>query len=374
MPDPEQRVVRAVILGNDALLAARPAAPLQLLNACARAGFDFVAPVSWGEELLAMRAGKWVGQHSPVSAIVAHCPYVAEALRATTPTDAVCLTGVAPPVAAARYLRAVFAPRPLHIVYSGACPGASGPDIDEVLLPDVLLARFADARIVVSEQPAELDSRLPPERARHASLPGGAPAPAWLGAVIGATALEVAPVTLAAAPRAAAADAVVLDLHAACRCACAEDRPDVARLEPPRAPKPVVVEAVAVDLEDGPDLGGWRVAGPVRDGSATAVAGEALGTPLSRPAVAFAPRGLGGPREESSGPAALGSLTAVLEPWLEPPAPLRGGLARSGAAGQAGRQPGPRDSAVQQDNGAERSDIGGAPGTPPRSAGAEARP
>jgi hypothetical protein len=345
--------------------------PLQLLNACARAGFDFVAPVSWGEELLAMRAGTWVGQHSPVSAIMAHCPYIAEALRATPPTDAVCLTGVAPPVAAARYLRAIFAPRLLHVVYAGACPGASGPDIDEVLLPDVLLARLTDARIVVAEQPAELDSRLPPERARHASLPGGAPAPAWLGSAIGARALEVAPVTLSAAPRAAGADAVVLDLHAACGCACARHRSDVARLEPPRAPRAVVAEEVAVDLDDGADLGSWRLAGRERDASAQAVPAGAVGTPPVASSVAFAPLGPGGsPRAESSGRAAPGSLTAVVEPWLEPPALPRSGGAPA-TAGDPGRQPAPPDGAGQHEYGAERSDNVGAPGTPPRIAGAE---
>jgi hypothetical protein len=378
MPDPAQPAVRSIILGNDALLAARPAAPLQLLNACARAGFDFVAPVSWGEELLAMRAADWVRRHAPVNMIVAHCPYVAESLRAVAPTEAVCLTAVAPPVATARYLRSVFAPRPLHIVYAGACPGAAGPDIDEVLFPEVLLARFADARIVLAEEPAELDSRLPPERARHASLPGGAPAPGWLAATTGAVALEVAPVTLSAAPRAAAAEAVVLDLHAACGCVCAAGRPLVARLEPPRAALPVVLESVGIDLEDGPPLGNdgsglgrWKVAGTERESPVETPASAAESRPPA-PGVAYAPRGLGGPGEESSSRRGLERLTGVVEPWLEPPSAPRDAFRRAPPGGE-GDRPAIRP-ASQRGNGAERSDIDGTAGATPRDTTAGKQP
>ena len=167
--------ILAVILGTDAVLAAQPAEPIQLASACRRAGFVFVAPVSWGEELLAVRVTELVRLYRPPAAIVAHCPFVAEVLRQPGAPTTPCVASVAPPVATARYLRAAFAPRNVHVTYVGACPGASAPDVDDRLLPDVLLARFVDGGIDVARQPCHLDGQLPADRARYASLPGGVP-------------------------------------------------------------------------------------------------------------------------------------------------------------------------------------------------------
>ena len=50
----ERRSRAAVIFGNDAVVAARPASPGQLANACRAAGFDMVVPPSWGDELVAV--------------------------------------------------------------------------------------------------------------------------------------------------------------------------------------------------------------------------------------------------------------------------------------------------------------------------------
>jgi len=43
----------AVILGNDAILAAQPSTTAQLAHACWAAGFDIIVPPSWGDELVA---------------------------------------------------------------------------------------------------------------------------------------------------------------------------------------------------------------------------------------------------------------------------------------------------------------------------------
>ncbi|HSA57991.1 MAG TPA: hypothetical protein VLE53_19920 [Gemmatimonadaceae bacterium] len=350
-------MVRAVILGSDTLLAARPAAPMQLLHACLRYEFDFVAPVSWGDELLAVRAGEWLRRQAEPAVIVAHCPFVAEALRTVSSTGATCLTGVAPPVATARYVRHLLAPRTVHVVHAGACPGATGPEIDEILLPEVLLAALADAGIVLTEEPHELESRLPPVRARYASLPGGVPDPEWLRQAAGVTYREVAPLTLAVAPLLPGGDRSLLDLQAACGCACARDRFAVSRLEPPRATAPVVGDAEVIDLRDGAWLGvpeagrvAWRVVDPEAGG--TAVAGATGPAARDVPARDGAPR-LGG----VSPPAPAGfdgqttrmtpeRLTAVVEPWLTPTAPAA-----------PARSPGSRT------NGAP---SGGAPGNEPR--------
>lgn len=176
--------IQAVILGTDAVLAARPAEPIQLARACQRAGFDFVAPVSWGEELLATRIADVVDEHRPATLVVAHCPFVAESLRARPPRAAA-IASVSPPVATARYIRAALPSHLVHITYVGACPGASAPDIDHRMLPDVLIAWLIEAGIDVQTQPCHLDGLLPPDRARHASMPGASPGPAGCPRITG---------------------------------------------------------------------------------------------------------------------------------------------------------------------------------------------
>lgn len=240
-------VLRAVILGSDALLAARPATPVQLARACLREGFDFVAPVSWGEELLAERVVAALEPGSPSATIAAHCPFVAEALRSQRPSGTRCISGVAPPVAAARYLRTALGPRPVHVTYVGGCPGATVPDVDEWLPPQELLSRLLDHGVIPEEQPHHYDGVLPPERARYASLPGGIPAPDWLVDTAGAVVREAAPATLAAVTSEITRPTVI-DLQVATGCVCADDRFAVAQLEPPRSRQPVIDRSLAVGL------------------------------------------------------------------------------------------------------------------------------
>jgi hypothetical protein len=248
-------VLRAVIHGSDVLLAARPATPVQLARASLRFGFDFVAPVSWGEELLAERTRTVAEHRAGAPTIPAHCPFVAESLRLIARTNGACLTGVAPPVATARYVRAALAPHAVHVTYVGRCPGATMPDLDESILPEVFLARLLDAGVDPADQPLHYEGRLPPERARHASLPGGIPAPEWLIAPDGIAVREAAPATLDAVVGACGGAALVVDLEVATGCVCARDRFALALLEPPRTSVPVVDLSLAVSLADGAAAG-----------------------------------------------------------------------------------------------------------------------
>ena len=117
--------LRVVILGNDAFLAARPAQPLQLARACQQAGYDLVAPVTWGEELLATRVAERASQVAErATLVVAHCPKVSDALRSAPPAHASCVTSVSPPRATARYVRAALQGRSMRVVYVGGCPEA----------------------------------------------------------------------------------------------------------------------------------------------------------------------------------------------------------------------------------------------------------
>lgn len=370
MTSPTPTVLRVVILGNDAFLAARPAQPLQLVRACQRAGFDLVAPVSWGEELLARHVAEAARRHEGETLVVAHCPMVADALRRAPPLHAFCVTGVAPPIAAARYVRAALPGHSLRIAYVGGCPGArrGAGDLDEVASPEDFLTRLLEVGIVVEEQPHHLESQLPPERARHASQPGGIPEAAWLLADAGAVLCEGALATMDALPGAGGPETLVVDLEGACGCTCAKDRFGLSRLEPPRSAAAVVDGVGRVVLAD-PDLAAaMRMA--ARHGGVAP--GEAARRP-SAPAY-WSDREAGAPATEAPAapfaappraPPTIRSLTTSFEPWAEAPKRRPTALAASTQGPAAGVQhegPSPTpESPVARSPGVEPSAPG--PGT-----------
>jgi hypothetical protein len=286
------------ILGTDAVLAARPVDWVQLTLACQRAGFDFVAPVSWGEELIASHVGDRLAEPSRTTTVSSSCPFVDEALRESPPATSILKT-VSPPVACARYLRAAFSARPVHVTYVGACPGAVHPEVDEQCLPEVLFARLAESGINPSVLPHHLDAQLPVERARYASMPGGAPSPDWLMARANVRLVESAPITVDAVARTFEGETVLMDLATACRCVCARDRWGAARDEPPRAASPIVKAGVPVT--DEPAATEEVVVAPPTAG------------PADRRAT-FAENGLSA-GEAVEAPPVPPSLTTTREPW-----------------------------------------------------------
>ena len=135
-----------VILGSDALLTALPATPTQLANACYAAGYEGVFPASWGDELVA--AGCLKNLETRVGpAILCACPLVSEQLRGVAPLQRFQLHLISPPVAAARYLRALCDDAPLRITYVGDCPGAENEAIDERVSPAEFLRRLSERGI-----------------------------------------------------------------------------------------------------------------------------------------------------------------------------------------------------------------------------------
>ena len=114
-----------VILGNDAVLAARPATPVQLAHACLSAGFRAVIPASWGDELVAGATLDALSGRANRPAIQCACPHVARRVLAVgAELSAHLISLVAPPVAAARYLRLNSAGE-LRVTYVGRCPAAA---------------------------------------------------------------------------------------------------------------------------------------------------------------------------------------------------------------------------------------------------------
>lgn len=239
MPADLARPIYVAILGSDTLLAARPVDPVQLTRACQRAGFDFVVPVSWGEEVVATYIGERLASHHVTTMVVSTCPLVDQQVQ-TAPIQTPVLQTVSPPIASARYLRSALHPRTVHITYVGACPGATHAEIDVHCLPDVLFTRLIESGIDASRQPRHMDGQVPAERARYASVPGGMPDCNWLMARAEMRVVQAAPVTADVVAQLHRDESLVIDLASACRCVCARDRVAVARIEPPRSPNPVI--------------------------------------------------------------------------------------------------------------------------------------
>jgi hypothetical protein len=82
---------------------------------------------------------------------------------------------VAPPVAVARYVKALDPERPVHVTYAGGCPGVIDSSIDAVISPFELLAGIASRGIDINNQPRVFENIVPADRRRHASSPGGLP-------------------------------------------------------------------------------------------------------------------------------------------------------------------------------------------------------
>jgi hypothetical protein len=254
--------VPIVILGADALLAAAPATPVQLAHACLRAGFGNVVPASWGDELIAAAVLKRLPRFGERPAIQCSCPIVAHRLL-TTGGDLrpVLLPLVSPPVALARYLRALSHPTRMRVTYVGGCPGAVDDSIDIRMTPEALLAMLAERQIVLEEQPRVFESIIPPDRRRFRSQPGGSPTAERLWTETGSRSLaevesedfvaEIAQLLLIGAN-------VLIDVAPRLGCVCSGAVPGVApgdaraaieAGEPPRATTPVVDEDPPIEMD-----------------------------------------------------------------------------------------------------------------------------
>src|SRR5262245_48336476 len=127
---PSNRLSIAIV-GNDALIEALPARPIQFAHACRAAGFDLVLPESWGDELVAETALRELKRRGGGPAVFCACPLVRERLLASGVELAPLLINtVAPSVAAARYARALYGDRVAHIAFVGDCPAADSPEYD----------------------------------------------------------------------------------------------------------------------------------------------------------------------------------------------------------------------------------------------------
>jgi len=250
------------IIGNDAVLEAAPATPVQLAHACLRRGFTVAVPASWGDELVASETVRRLASRERGPAVMCVCPFVRSRLLAPGPDLAPFLVSlVAPPVATARYLRAAYGEHDVRITYIGGCPSGDDPSIDERLTPDAFFADLAEHGIALAEQPLVFDSIVPPDRRRWCSLPGGTPTAEVLWGDSDTRALveiDRDDVSTDLAQHIITHEHVLLDLAPGLGCMCSgairlspsrTARAAVIALEPPRAPKPVIDPAPMVALD-----------------------------------------------------------------------------------------------------------------------------
>ena len=250
-----------LILGADTVLAVAPATPVQLAHACLAAGYRSVVPVSWGDELIARRVIDAV-ENTNGPLVLGCCPLVTRRLGAhADDIGSMILPCVAPPVATAAYLRALYAPAGVRITFVGGCPSGAHASIDAWLTPAELLADLTRKGIQVGDQPTEFDSVLPPDRRRHCSEPGGAPSRDALRRASGApdlVELETSDFAIDLAQALLGCDRRLVDAAPALGCLCSGGGPGVsspearARIranEPPRAPSPVVDHDVELGID-----------------------------------------------------------------------------------------------------------------------------
>jgi hypothetical protein len=267
------------IVGNDLLLQALPARPVQVSHALLAAGYALVVPASWGDELLAEHATRHVLAVDARPRIYCSCPRVRQRLLATGNELAPHLLAlVAPPVAAARYLRSAWPEQALRITYIGNCASADDPAIDRQLAPSALLRQLEVRGIDPTRMPLAFHDVIPPDRSRYWSLPGGCPSPDALREHAAACELRIVgrdDLAQDVVEGLLSGARVVLDLADAVDCACAgavqlhgagTSRDAVAALEPPRALRPVLDPEVVVDVEYRHRLTLARDTGPSSNG------------------------------------------------------------------------------------------------------------
>ncbi|MBI4540948.1 MAG: diguanylate cyclase [Gemmatimonadetes bacterium] len=260
-----------LILGTEADVFFHPATFEQIVNACRALGYRQVYSSALGDELVAREYLKIWGALNSGTVVRSTDPVSVDYIRRRFPELLGVLAPVATPAAAAaRYLRAAYAPEPMFAVFAG--PGGMGaPDgereIDATITLQDLAGMLQEHGIDPLRMPRELTS-LPQERRRHLSVPGGLPLPMLAGERLNSLRVrrvrglsEVAAVARAVADGEALGFVDVMAWDGSLghpSMGPAEElfvRRRIARaVEPPRSPRPVVDEAIPVDLrvEHGP--------------------------------------------------------------------------------------------------------------------------
>lgn len=279
MEHPPQRNgdgLAVLVLGNDTLIEALPARPIQLAHACGRAGYDLVVPLSWGDELVAGAALSELGSRPAGPAVMCSCALVRQRLLRDGMELAPSLVSlVASPVALSRQLRASLGQRLRSLAFAGRCPSARPPEYDLTLDPAELLAHLASRGIAPDAEPDLFVDTIPPDRRRHLSVPGGCPRPDVLWHQCNERVLvqlDSANLAVDLSQLLLSRESLLVDVAPALGCACSgvttattgrQARIAVTSLEPPQAPAPIIEPQAGIELTM--PIGQIRRTAPARD-------------------------------------------------------------------------------------------------------------
>lgn len=272
-PREDAAVPRIAIIGGDAALGVRPNTPVQLAHACLRAGYSLAVPATWGDELVAHECVRQLSEQPSGTMVLCSCPLVRQRLLARGSELAPFMVSlVAPPVATARYVRAI-AGKAVRVHYVGRCAAAADESIDEWIDPEAFVEMLDAQGIDIAAQPTSFEGFLPPDRRRHWSLAGGFPAPDQLWEHGGRRKrAEPGPdqdLAAAVVEHLLSGEPSLIDLAPSLQCACSgvvtgvpprTARARVALTEPPRSPSAVVdheaqiVLAMPIEMEMTPPL------------------------------------------------------------------------------------------------------------------------
>lgn len=163
-----------LILGTEVAAHFHPATPEQVINACYAAGFRSVYRGVIGDELVAGEYLRLWYDDSWGTMLRSTDPVVVETVVSDYPELVPYLAPITyPPVAEARYLRALYGPG-LKVVYAGVCPPANSQELDAgITFMD--LEQLLKLRGVSVLEQNQYFTRIPEERRRHLSAAGGLP-------------------------------------------------------------------------------------------------------------------------------------------------------------------------------------------------------
>lgn len=153
-----------------------PRTPEQLVNACYRLGFRAVHHGVLGDELVAGEYLRLWEDPEWGTMIRSTCPVIVERIRQHYPELVPYLAPVTNPLRAeTEYLRGLYGAE-TKLVYAGVCLSGTEHWVDAAITFADLGRLLEDAGIEIDEEPT-FYRRIPGERRRHLSTPGGLPMP-----------------------------------------------------------------------------------------------------------------------------------------------------------------------------------------------------
>jgi hypothetical protein len=146
------------------------------------------------------------------------------------------------------------------ISFVGRCPGARPPEYDATYAPEELFGILTARGIKVDEQPDVFFDRIPADRQRYVSLPGGCPTPEALWQRCNETSLKEldgSDFAIELAQHLLSTERILVDAAIAVGCSCSgvthsitgyAARVAVTSLEPPRSSTPILGVETVPDL------------------------------------------------------------------------------------------------------------------------------